>query len=203
MAHGVLYIDAISKPLTPNLSTVQLQPNSYYVFYYAGGTLPATVYSAGDLSVAYATNVVTSDSSGTFPNIFLDPSRVYRVQWFDQFNRRLMDVENYISCLTVFGSSAQFAVSITSGNITITPTSPGISGVSLTVFAKPNGLALDTGINGLTPGIAEVQLSNTGTTGVTTATFTATNKPGVANGAVTQWMPINVNGSLFYMPLWV
>lgn len=202
MSHGVSYVDPINKPLTPNLSTVQLQPSSYYVFYYAGGTTPATVYSAGDLSVAYPSNVVTADNTGAFAAIFLDPSKVYRVQWFDQFNRRLMDVDNYISNLTVFGSNAQLAVNISSGNTTITPVSPGISGVALTVFSKPNGLALDTGINGLTPGVAEVQLVNTGATGATTGTFTATNKPGVANGGVTQWMPININGSLFYMPLW-
>lgn len=203
MAHGVLYADPTNKPLNPLTSLVQLLPLSYYVFYLTGTTTPVTVYQNGDLTVPFSpVNQVTANSSGMFAGIFLDPTKVYRVLMFDQFNRKLMDVDPYISSLTTFGVS-QLAFNVVTGNTTITPTQPGGSGASLTVTAKPSGIAINTGAGAASPGSAELQLLNTGFTGVSTATFTATNKPGAVAGAVTTWMPINVNGALFYIPLWV
>lgn len=203
MAHGVLYADPTNKPLSPLTALAQLLPSSYYVFYLTGSTIPATIYQNGDLTVAYPSNKVTADSAGTFAGIFLDPTRVYRVQLFDQYNRRLMDIDPYVSSLTTFGTS-QLAFNVVTGNVSITPTAPGGSGAALTVIARQSGIALDTGAGGFSPGVAELQLLNTGiTSGTTTATFTASNKPGVANGAVSGWMPINVNGATFYIPLWL
>jgi hypothetical protein len=39
-------------------------------------------------------------------------------------------------------------------------------------------------------------------TGAQTATFSATNKPGSGTTAPTQWLTLNLNGTLFYVPCW-
>lgn len=39
------------------------------------------------------------------------------------------------------------------------------------------------------------------TTGAQTATFTATNKPGVASGSPQLWIPVVVGGTTYYLPL--
>lgn len=202
MSHGVLYVDPTNKPLDPLTSLVKLLPFAYYVFYLASSTTPVIPFQNGNLSFAFFSNVVTADATGAFPAIFLDPTKVYRVQLFDQFNRRIMDVDPYVSSITTLGTS-QLAINTLTGQVTITPTQPGGAGASLTVIASDSGIALDTGAAGFQPGIAEVQLLNTGFTGAEMANFTATNKPGVANGGVAQWIPISVNGGLFYIPLWI
>jgi hypothetical protein len=146
--------------------------------------------------------VVTADANGTFAGIFLDPTRVYRVQWFDKYNRRLMDVDPYISSLTSFGTS-QLTINPVTGQVSVTPTAPGGAGAALTITAARSSVALSTGGGGTSPGVAEMQIFNSGTTGATTGTFSGNTKPaGVSGGVVTQWMPINVGGVLYYMPLW-
>lgn len=202
MTHGVLYANPINQPLSPLTSRVQLLPLAYYVFYLSGSTISTVAYQDGDLLTPFPTNVVIANSVGTFPPIFLDPTKVYRVQMFDKFNRRLMDVDPYISLLTTSGKS-QLSINGVTGTVSITPNQPGGSGAALTVIAKAGGIALDTGGGGFQPNEAELQLLNTAAAGGTTATFVANNKPGLPNGAVTQWMPIHVNGSLRYIPLWV
>lgn len=202
MSHGVLYADPTNKPLSPLTSLVRTLPSAIYVFYVEGTTTAAIVYSAGDLSIAYPSNIVQADVTGTFPAIFLDPSRVYRVQMFDQFGRRLMDVDPYIPPITTLGTSP-LSINTITGEVTVTPNTPGGTGAALTVIATQGGIALNTGGAGFSPGQPEIQLLNTGLTGTATATFTATNKPGSLNNTgPTQWMPLNVNGALFYMPLW-
>jgi hypothetical protein len=202
MAHGVLYTTPVQKPLNPLTSQAQLLPLASYVFYLTGGTVPSAPFTSGDLTSAFASNTITADANGTFPAIFLDPTKVYRVLMYDQFNRKIMDVDPYVSAITTFGTS-QLTINIVTGQVEITQTQPGGSGAALTVIAKNGGIALDTGAAGFQVGVAELQLLNTGYTGSITANFPATNKPGVANGGVNQWMPINVNGALFYIPLWI
>ena len=40
------------------------------------------------------------------------------------------------------------------------------------------------------------------TTGVQTATFTATNKPGSGTTAPTKWLPVVADGTTYYIPMW-
>lgn len=202
MSHGVLYVDAFPVPLAPFNSRVQLLPLSYYVFYIAGTTTPATIYTIGDLTITFPTNVVTANSAGVFPAIFLDPTNVYRVLQYDQFNRKIMDVDPYISTITTLGVS-ELAINIATGQVTITPVTTGGVGAALTLIARRGGVCLNSGATAFSPGVSEVSLANTGTTGAKTATFTASNKPGPAATSPTQWMPITVNGVQYYIPMWL
>lgn len=48
-----------------------------------------------------------------------------------------------------------------------------------------------------------VQVDNSATTGAQTATFTATNKPGSGTTAPDKWIPINLDGTVHYVPAWL
>jgi hypothetical protein len=53
-------------------------------------------------------------------------------------------------------------------------------------------------------GVFKVAGSNQATTGTSSATFTATNKPGATSGATPAlWLRVDVNGVAHYAPLWV
>ena len=47
-----------------------------------------------------------------------------------------------------------------------------------------------------------LRVNTSATTGTQTATFTATNKPGTATTAPTKWLPINLDGTKYYIPCW-
>jgi hypothetical protein len=51
-------------------------------------------------------------------------------------------------------------------------------------------------------GNAAIRIDSSATTGTGTATFTATNKPG-GNTSPTQWLPISIGGTVYYIPLWL
>jgi len=76
----------------------------------------------------------------------------------------------------------------TSGNVTIAAPS---SGRTLTA-------------TGTAAGTAALRLDTTATNaGTQTATWTApTNKPGAAAGVVSQWIPIDLDGTTYYIPAW-
>lgn len=74
----------------------------------------------------------------------------------------------------------------TSGNVIVSAPS---SGASLTV-------------NGISAGTAALKVSTSATTGSQTATFTATNKPGTGTTAPSKWLPIDLDGTTYYVPCW-
>ena len=47
-----------------------------------------------------------------------------------------------------------------------------------------------------------LQINTSATTGAQIATFTATNKPGTGTTAPTKWLPINLDGTKYYIPCW-
>ena len=56
---------------------------------------------------------------------------------------------------------------------------------------------------GTAAGTAALRLDTTATTGAQTATWTApTNKPGAASGVVSKWIPVNLDGTVYYVPAW-
>lgn len=61
-------------------------------------------------------------------------------------------------------------------------------------------LYLDNTANGT--GTAALRIDVSATTGAGTATFTATNKPTVTAGGPVTWLPISINGTVRYCPLW-
>ncbi len=196
MTHAVLYSDAVPYPLDPKSSKVVTLPFGYYVFYLAGTTTPATVWTDSALSVPFTGNP-TAASNGQFPAIYLNPGVMYRVLMYDQYNRKLLDVDPYIPFLTTLGDAA-VTLNESTGQTFITQLLPGGSGAALTVYAPQDSYALLLGPVGNT---AYLGISNSGTTGSQTATFTATNKPGSSTSAVTNWVPIEMGGATYYMPV--
>lgn len=73
------------------------------------------------------------------------------------------------------------------------------SGDALTIsnFAGANALV----VTGNAAGTAVVRLNTQATTGAQTASFAATNKPGAVNGSPQKWLPINADGTTYYVPL--
>jgi hypothetical protein len=72
---------------------------------------------------------------------------------------------------------------------------------NVTIAAPVSGTTLTT--TGTAAGTAAIRLDTTATIGAQTATWTApTNKPGAAAGVVTRWIPINLDGTTYYIPAW-
>lgn len=85
----------------------------------------------------------------------------------------------------VFGTSNTFRGQIsTTGNWIVPAPS---SGVTLTTTATAAGAAA-------------LQVNTSATTGAQTATFTATNKPGTGTTGPDKWLPVNLDGTLHYIP---
>lgn len=97
--------------------------------------------------------------------------------------------------LTTAGSTR--ATISPTGAITI---SAPTSGDALTVTNVAGAKAL--AVNGNSAGTAVIILNTQATTGVQTATFTATNKPGSGTTAPDTWIPINLDGTVHYIPAW-
>jgi len=77
-----------------------------------------------------------------------------------------------------------------------------LSGITLTV--GKSGTAGTAAIQATATSVGEVALrvNTSATTGAQTATFTATNKPGTGTTAPTKWLPINLDGTKYYIPCW-
>jgi hypothetical protein len=73
---------------------------------------------------------------------------------------------------------------------------------NVTIAAPSSGRTLTT--TGTAAGTASLRLNTTATNaGTQTATWTApTNKPGAAAGVVSQWIPIDLDGTTYYIPAW-
>jgi hypothetical protein len=73
---------------------------------------------------------------------------------------------------------------------------------NVTIAAPSSGRTLTT--TGTAAGTAALRLNTTATNaGTQTATWTAPiNKPGAAAGVVSQWIPIDLDGTTYYIPAW-
>lgn len=81
------------------------------------------------------------------------------------------------------------------GNVAILAPTSG-DNLLLTNVAGGNALT----IVGNSAGTAVLRLNTQATTGAQTATFTATNKPGSGTTSPDKWIPINLDGTLHYVP---
>jgi len=76
------------------------------------------------------------------------------------------------------------------------------SGSTLTIGAAPAG-SQTLWIDGNGASNAALRVNASATTGTQTATWTPpTNKPGAALGTVSKWLPINLDGTKYYIPCW-
>jgi len=177
---------------------------SYWQFTLTGTNTPATVYQDQNLAIAFSTNQVASDLTGSFPPIYLDPSVIYRVQLFNSVGTLIRGpYDNFQASLSTFGSSQTQAVGfkLNAFNEVTVANGAGGTGNALTLNAEqPGGACLK--VIGPVPGGLTLEIDNSATTGAQTATFTATNKPGIATSAPTGWLSIKCDGQVYYTPLW-
>jgi hypothetical protein len=180
-----------------------------YTFFLTGTSTPATVYQDGFLTTPFVpSNQVTADAYGRFPLIYLDNSIAYKVVLTSSaISGGSRTADPYVVPLATTGSSSVEGVGLlgtpnTFGEYTLLAPSSGGSGVTLTLNATPsnNGAAL--ALIGTQPGTPLLIVNNSATTGAQTATFAATNKPGTATSAPVGWLPIECDGTLYYIPLW-
>jgi hypothetical protein len=179
--------------------------SSFYLFFLSGTSTPTNVYQDGALTVPFSpTGQVTSDAFGRFPAIYLDPSIIYRVRFFNSASVQQWQQDPYISQLSTVGTSAlsAFGVNIaTTGEFTIPAPNTGGSGVSLTLNASTLGTT-PLRLNGTIPGTSALIVNSAATTGAQTATFAATNKPGTSTSAPAGWLPLTCDGVQYYTPIW-
>lgn len=193
---GLLYREAQSC-LGPKFA------NSFYQFTLSGTSTPTNVYQNGALTTPFApTGKVTADAFGRFPAIYLDPSIIYRVQFFNSSGSWLVDP--YVSQLSTVGTSSlsAFGVSISpTGEVVMPAPNAGGSGITLTLNASTLGTT-PLRLNGTLPGKSALIVNSAVTTGAQTATFVAANKPGTATSAPAGWLPITCDGVQYYTPVW-
>jgi hypothetical protein len=179
--------------------------SSTYKFFLSGTTIPANVYMDGFLTTPFpAAGVVSSNQFGRFPPIYLDPSVIYRVQFFNSANVQQWQQDPYIVPLSTVGTSSlsAFGFSIAqTGEVTLDAPNSGGTGVTLTLNAGGVGSAA-LNVAGTLPGASAIIVNSSATTGTQTATFAAANKPGTTTSAPVGWLPITCDGVQYYTPLW-
>ncbi len=188
--------------------SVQLGPlgaNWSYNFFLTGTSTPANVYQDANLSVPFSpTGVVTANAVGTFPPIYLDGSVTYKVVTNDATGTPIpaRTYDPYVAPIATTGTSqiASHALSVNAqGEFGLTVAAGGV-GVALTVNAPlPAGAGIRVYGSG---GAPPISINTSATTGAQTATFTATNKPGIATSGPTVWLPLLIDGVVMYTPLW-
>jgi hypothetical protein len=155
--------------------------SSFYLFFLSGTSTPTNVYQDGALTTPFSpTGKVTADAFGRFPAIYLDPSVIYRVQFFNSASVMQWQQDPYVSQLSTVGTSALSAFGINiapTGEFTMPAPNTGGSGVTLTLDAGKLG-STPLRLNGTVPGTSTLIVNDAATTGTQTATFAATNKPG-------------------------
>jgi hypothetical protein len=185
-------------------------PGAYYNFYVSGTTNPAQVYQDAGLTLPYPSaslngsspiyTVIQADGTGAFAPMFLNPEIIYRVQLYNSTWSLIEDVDPYVPSMPVTGNG-QLQLDA-QGELTINAPVPGGTGITLTVNARSGGTALK--LVGAGAGSPAIIATSTVIVGTQTATFTATNKPGSATTAPTQWLPITCDGgATYYLPLWL
>ena len=205
MATGQLFYDPVARPLS---AVGVAMPGAYYNFYVSGTTTPATVYQDAAQTLPYPAaslngsaaqfTVIQADGTGAFTPIYLNPQTIYRVQLYNSTWSLIEDVDPYVPAMPVTGNGQMILDA--QGELTISPPVPGGTGITLQVSARAGGTALQ--LVGSGAGAAALQANSTVVVGTQTATFTATNKPGSGTTAPTKWLPIQCDGSLYYLPLW-
>jgi hypothetical protein len=178
---------------------------SFYLFFLSGTSTPANVYTNGTLTTPFSPGGrVVADNFGRFPPIYLDPSIIYRVQFFDRTNTQRWQSDPYTSQLSTLGTSSlsAFGVHVAStGELTVPAPNTGGTGVSLTLQSGALGSA-PLQISSTLPGNSALIINSSATTGAQTATFVATNKPGTATSSPAGWLPITCDGVQYYTPIW-
>lgn len=179
--------------------------NSYYQFSVSGGNTATNIYQNGTLTTAFPiTGYVVSDNYGRFPAIYLDPSVIYRVRFFNNLGVQQWQQDPYYSQLSTVGTSSLSAYGVniaTTGEVTVPAPNSGGSGISLTLKAGSLGSAA-LQISSTLPGNSALIVNSSATTGTQTATFAASNKPGTATSAPAGWLPITCDGVQYYTPIW-
>src|ERR1700689_586085 len=205
MATGQLFYDPIPRPLS---SVGVAMPNAYYNFYVSGTTNPAPVFQDSGLTLPYPAaalngssplfTVIQADGTGAMPPMFLNPEIIYRVQLYNSTWSLIEDVDPYVPSMPVPGNGQ--IILDAQGEITISPPVPGGTGITLQVSARAGGTALE--LIGSGAGAPALIANTTVVVGTQTATFVATNKPGSATTAPTEWLPLICDGATYYIPLW-
>ena len=205
MATGQLFYDPIARPLS---AAGLAMPGAYYNFYISGSSTPATVYQDPALTLPYPTSslngnpgfsLVQADGTGAMPPIFLNPRLIYRVQLYSSTFSLIEDVDPYVPSMPTTGNGP---IQIDAqGEVVINAPTPGGTGITLAIAARSGGQAIQ--LTAASVGSAAIIANTTVVVGTQTATFTATNKPGSGTTSPTQWLPIQCDGSLYYIPLWL
>lgn len=203
MATGQLFYDPVARPLSATGASL---PNGFYNFYVSGTTNAAQVYQDPGLTTPFPavlfngvlSTIVTADGTGAMPPMYLNPVVIYRVQLYNSSAQLIEDVDPYIPAMPVTGNGQ--LVLNAQGELTIAAPVPGGTGISLIINARAGGTALE--LVGAGAGSAAIIANTTVVAGSQTATFTATNKPGLAAQAVFTWLPITCDGATYYIPLW-
>lgn len=177
-----LFYDPVARPTSAGVAL----PLAYYNFYVSGTTTPALIYQDAGLTTPFPANasglyIVTADSTGAFPPMYMSPSIVYRVQLFNQLNVLLEDVDPYVPSFPVSGNGPITLNAF--GEITINQPLSGGTGVALTVVPSASGKSVQ--FSGSGAGNPALIVNNAVTVGTTTAFFNSTNKPGFAATAAT------------------
>jgi hypothetical protein len=206
MATGQLFYDPIARPLS---AAGVAMPGAYYNFYVSGTNTPATVYQDPALTLPWPTaslngsaaiySLVQADGTGAFAPIYLNPQTIYRIQLYTSTFQLVEDVDPYIpSMMTTGNGPIQIDAQ---GEVVINAPTPGGTGITLSISARSGGQALQ--LTATAAGSPALIANNTVVVGTQTATFSATNKPGSGTTAPTKWLPIQCDGSLYYLPLWL
>lgn len=179
--------------------------NSFYLFFLSGTSTPANVYSNGTLTTAITpTGRVTADIFGRFPAIYLDPSVIYRVQFFNRLSVQQWQLDPYVSQLSTVGTSSLSAFGFQiapTGEVSVPAPNTGGTGITLTLQAGALG-STPLQISSTLPGNSALIVNSSATTGAQTASFNATNKPGTATSSPAGWLPITCDGVQYYTPIW-
>lgn len=170
-------------------------------------TLPNTA-ALGDVWYGSASNVVSSLSGNT------TTTKKFLTQTGDGTNSAV-PAWGSIAASDLPGSFSGFAnptakvgLAAVNGSATTTmrsDASPPLDvGISPTwtgnhVFSAASGNALT--VVGTAAGTAVIRANTQATTGTQTASFSATNKPGAASGSPQKWLPVNADGTTYYVPL--
>jgi hypothetical protein len=205
VATGQLFYDPVARPLS---SLGVAMPGAYYNFYVSGTTTPAIVYQDAGNTLPYPAaalngssplfSVIQADGTGAMPPIFLNPETIYRVQLYSSTWSLIEDVDPYVPPMPVTGNGQ--LVLDAQGELTVNAPVPGGSGVTLTLNSRSGGTALE--LVGSGAGAPALIANSTVLVGAQTATFTSTNKPGLAGQSVFTWLPITCDSATFYIPLW-
>jgi hypothetical protein len=206
MSTGQLFYDPIARPLS---SVGVAMPGAYYNFYVSGTSTPATVYQDPGLTLPYPAlslngsaplfSLVQADGTGAVPAVYLNPQTIYRVQLYTSAFQLVEDVDPYIPSMPTTGNGL---VQVDAqGEVTINAPTPGGTGITLSVTARAGGQAAQ--LTAAAAGSAAIIVNTSVLVGTQTATFTATNKPGSGTTAPSKWWPVQCDGSLYYIPLWL